>query len=172
MCVCVCVCVCMHVRVCVCACCVCVRERVCTCAHVHVCVCVRACVHAWPSPVVGGKRGKGLCLFSCVISTELVICSMALMYLLTFDLMFVDHHPMSNHLCSQYGREVRRLIPVKDEAAARKKTLWKTVFDGFDRIDGIPTHREREVYTCTLGGREGGREGGVAEAGGTISRGA
>ena len=76
------------------------------------------------------------------------------MFPLTFDLMFVDHWPMSNHLYLQYGREVRRLIPVKDEAAARKKILWKTVFDGFDRIDGVPSQREREV------GREGGREGG------------
>ena len=82
---------------------------------------------------------------------------MALMFPLTFDLMFVDHWPMSNHLYLQYGREVRRLIPVKDEAAARKKILWKTVFDGFDRIDGVPSQREREV------GREGGEGGGGRE---------
>ena len=94
---------------------------------------------------------------------------MALMFPLTFDLMFVDHWPMSNHLCLQYGREVRRLIPVKDEAAARKKILWKTVFDGFDRIDGVPSQREREV------GREGGeggggREGGEGGEGGRVER--
>ena len=82
---------------------------------------------------------------------------MGLLSPLTFDLMFVDHRPVSNHLCSQYGREVRRLIPVKDEAAARKKILWKTVFDGFDRIDGVPTQREREVERE---GGEGGRGGG------------
>ena len=86
---------------------------------------------------------------------------MGLLSPLTFDLMFVDHRPVSNHLCSQYGREVRRLIPVKDEAAARKKILWKTVFDGFDRIDGVPTQREREVEReGGEGGRGGGKKGG------------
>jgi len=48
-------------------------------------------------------------------------------------------------LFPQYRQEIRRLLPVKDEAAARKKTLWKTVFEGFDRIDGVPTQQEREV---------------------------
>ena len=95
---------------------------------------------------------------------------MGLLSPLTFDLMFVDHHPVSNHLCSQYGREVRRLIPVKDEAAARKKILWKTVFDGFDRIDGVPTQREREVEReGGEGGRGGGKKGGK-EGGGKGER--
>ena len=94
---------------------------------------------------------------------------MGLLSSLTFDLLFVDHRPVSNHLCSQYGREVRRLIPVKDEAAARKKILWKTVFDGFDRIDGVPTQREREVgREGGKGGRGGEREGG--RAGGRAGR--
>ena len=64
--------------------------------------------------------------------------------------MHLRMHPLFKpEVCSrfspQYRQEIRRLIPVKDEAAARKKTLWKTVFEGFDRIDGIPTQQEREV---------------------------
>ncbi len=48
----------------------------------------------------------------------------------------------------QYGNEVRKLLPVVDDVASRRKTLWKTVFEGFDRIDGIPTKAEKEVR-CT-----------------------
>ena len=48
---------------------------------------------------------------------------------------------------TQYGKEVRLLLPVPDDVASRRKTLWKTIFEGFDRIDGIPTKAEREVRT-------------------------
>ena len=48
----------------------------------------------------------------------------------------------------QNGTEVRALMPVADNATFRKKTLWKTVFEGFDKIDGVPSPAEREVsYT-------------------------
>lgn len=36
-------------------------------------------------------------------------------------------------------------MPVPDTAASRKKTLWKIIFEGFDKIDGVPTPAEREV---------------------------
>ena len=52
---------------------------------------------------------------------------------------------------TQYGKEVRLLLPVADDVASRRKTLWKTIFEGFDRIDGIPTQAEREVRTSTCG---------------------
>ena len=45
----------------------------------------------------------------------------------------------------QHGQEIRQLLPVVDDSASRKKTLWKSVFEGFDRIDGVPTQKEREV---------------------------
>lgn len=36
-------------------------------------------------------------------------------------------------------------MPVPDNATSRKKTLWKMIFEGFDKIDGVPTPGEREV---------------------------
>ena len=49
---------------------------------------------------------------------------------------------------------MRSLMPVLDTTATRKKKLWKTVFEGFDKIDGVPTPAEREVrsdrmHACT-----------------------
>ena len=40
------------------------------------------------------------------------------------------------------------MLPVADDSISRKKTLWKTVFEGFDRIDGVPTLAEKEVSEC------------------------
>lgn len=48
-------------------------------------------------------------------------------------------------LALQNGSEVRHMLPVADDSTSRKKTLWKTVFEGFDRIDGVPTLAEKEV---------------------------
>ena len=36
-------------------------------------------------------------------------------------------------------------MPVPDDATSRKKMLWKTIYEGFDKIDGVPTRAEREV---------------------------
>ena len=36
-------------------------------------------------------------------------------------------------------------MPVPDTPTSRKKTLWKNIFEGFDKIDGVPTPAEREV---------------------------
>ena len=52
----------------------------------------------------------------------------------------------------QYGDEVRRCLPRADDSAARKKTLWKQLFEGFDHIDGKPTKTEMEVRVCTYRG--------------------
>lgn len=38
-------------------------------------------------------------------------------------------------------------MPVPDNAQSRKKTLWKGIYEGFDKIDGVPTSAEREVST-------------------------
>lgn len=53
-------------------------------------------------------------------------------------------HHMTCHM-TQYDGEVRRCLPRADDSAARKKTLWKTLFEGFDQIDGKPTQAEKEV---------------------------
>lgn len=45
----------------------------------------------------------------------------------------------------QNGTDVRSLMPVPDTVASRKKKLWKTVFEGFDKVDGVPSPAEREV---------------------------
>lgn len=41
---------------------------------------------------------------------------------------------------------MKALMPVPDDATSRKKTLWRTIFEGFDKIDGKPTRAEREVH--------------------------
>ena len=53
----------------------------------------------------------------------------------------------------QYGDEVRRCLPRADDSAARKKTLWKQLFEGFDRIDGKLRWRYMYIYKCV--GSEG-----------------
>ena len=60
-------------------------------------------------------------------------------------------HHMTCHV-TQYGGEVRRCLPRADDSAARKKTLWKTLFEGFDQIDGKPSQAEKEVhaYMCII----------------------
>ena len=57
-------------------------------------------------------------------------------------------HPITCHVTRhmmQYGGEVRRCLPRADDSGARKKTLWKTLFEGFDQIDGKPTQADKEV---------------------------
>lgn len=45
-----------------------------------------------------------------------------------------------------HGREVRPLLPVGEEdVAARKNPLWKTLFEGFNKFDGIPTPMEQKA---------------------------
>ena len=41
-------------------------------------------------------------------------------------------------------------MPVPDDTASRKKTLWRMIYEGFDKIDGIPTRAEREVSPIKL----------------------
>lgn len=38
------------------------------------------------------------------------------------------------------------MMPVPDNAISRRKTLWKKLFERFDKIDGRPTPAKREVY--------------------------
>ena len=47
----------------------------------------------------------------------------------------------------QYGNEIRQYLPRADNSGSRKKTLWKTLFEGFDQIDGKPSHTDKEVHT-------------------------
>ncbi len=62
--------------------------------------------------------------------------------------MWSTETPLPSLYVLQYGNEVRLLLPVPDDAASRRKTLWKTIFEGFDRIDGVPTQAEKEVSIC------------------------
>ena len=45
----------------------------------------------------------------------------------------------------QYGNEIRQYLPRADNSGSRKKTLWKTLFEGFDQIDGKPSQADKEV---------------------------
>ena len=86
-------------------------------------------------------RGPG---FHCIFNVSLENSSYTLEFIkeyssLTFDL--------------QHGREVRPLLPVGEEdVAARKNPLWKTLFEGFNKFDGIPTPMEQKVFyfICVL----------------------
>eukprot|EP00731_Ephydatia_muelleri_P035521 Em0131g8a len=48
-------------------------------------------------------------------------------------------------LYKQYGVELRRmLLPSRAEDSKNKTTVWKALFDGFDRIDGVPSDKDRK----------------------------
>eukprot|EP00731_Ephydatia_muelleri_P015455 Em0008g1175a len=47
-------------------------------------------------------------------------------------------------LYKQYGVELRRMLPSRAEDSKNKTTVWKALFDGFDRIDGVPSDKDRK----------------------------
>ena len=55
----------------------------------------------------------------------------------------------------QYGAELRRMLPSGAEDCKNKTSVWKALFDGFDRIEGVPSDIDRKVcvlceYVCVV----------------------